>query len=82
VTPSTKTESLYFWSVANGFSQDQPHVTQLLYDEIARAFDEDKQMVEAQQARLSEVGEAHLLDIGSDRARLQMRRAVQRLMAG
>ena len=38
-------------------------------------------MVEAQQARLSELGEAALVDIASDSARLHMRRTMERLLA-
>jgi len=39
-------------------------------------------MVEAQQARLGEFGEAGLVDIASDATRMQMRRMVERLIAG
>jgi hypothetical protein len=42
---------------------------------------EDKSVVEAQQARLSELGEAALVDIASDTVRLQMRRTMERLQA-
>ena len=38
-------------------------------------------MVEAQQARLSELGEGALVDIASDTVRLHMRRTVERLLA-
>ena len=39
-------------------------------------------MVEAQQARLGEFGEEGLVDIASDATRMQMRRMVERLIAG
>jgi vanillate O-demethylase monooxygenase subunit len=38
-------------------------------------------MVEAQQARLSQIGETALVDIATDAARLHMRRTVDRLIA-
>ena len=38
-------------------------------------------MVEAQQARISEFGEAGLVDIASDATRMQMRRIIERLIA-
>ena len=38
-------------------------------------------MVEAQQARLGEFGEAGLVDIASDATRMQMRRMMERLIA-
>jgi len=47
---------------------------------VAAAFLEDKAVVEAQQARISELGEGHLVDIVTDAARLHMRRTVERLM--
>ena len=38
-------------------------------------------MVEAQQARLGELGEGALVDIASDSVRLAMRRIMERLLA-
>jgi hypothetical protein len=43
---------------------------------FADAFNEDRTVVEAQQARLTELGEAALVDITTDAARLHMRRTV------
>jgi vanillate O-demethylase monooxygenase subunit len=42
---------------------------------------EDKTVVEGQQVRLAELGEAGLVDIVSDANRLHMRRTVERLLA-
>ena len=81
LTPETETSCFYFWSVANGYRQNEPEATEQLYREIAPTFIEDKEMVEAQQARLSEFGEAGLVDIASDANRMQMRRLVERLLA-
>jgi vanillate O-demethylase monooxygenase subunit len=41
---------------------------------------EDKIVVEGQQSRLTELGEAGLVDIATDATRLHMRRTVERLM--
>src|ERR1700731_4344069 len=71
----------YFWSVANGYRQNEPEATEQLSQEIAPTFVEDRVMVEAQQARLGEFGEAGLVDIASDATRMQMRRMVERLLA-
>ena len=81
LTPETETSCYYFWSVANGYRQNEPEATEQLYREIAPTFVEDKDMVEAQQARLSEFGEAGLVDIASDANRMHMRRMVERLIA-
>ena len=67
--------------MANGYRQNEPDATEQLYQEIAPTFVEDRVMVEAQQARLSEFGEAGLVEIASDATRMQMRRMMQRLIA-
>ncbi len=67
--------------MANGYRQNDPEATEQLYREIAPTFLEDKEMVEAQQARLDEFGEKGLTDIASDANRMHMRRMVERLIA-
>jgi phenylpropionate dioxygenase-like ring-hydroxylating dioxygenase large terminal subunit len=81
LTPETETSCYYFWSVANGYRQNDPLATEQLFGEIAPTFIEDKDMVEAQQARLDEFGEQGLVDIASDANRMHMRRIVERLIA-
>jgi vanillate O-demethylase monooxygenase subunit len=80
LTPETETSCFYFWSAANGFRQNDPATTEQLFGQIAAAFLEDKTVVEAQQARLTELGETALVDIVTDSARLHMRRTVDRLI--
>lgn len=79
LTPETETTSYYFWSAANGYRQDIPQATEDLFREIDTAFQQDKTIVESQQAMLSEAGSEGLVDISSDAARIHMRRTVQRL---
>ncbi len=81
LTPETETSCFYFWSTANGYRTDDPAATEQLFSEIAGAFKEDLTVVEAQQARLTELGEDHLVDIATDAARLHMRRIADRLLA-
>jgi vanillate O-demethylase monooxygenase subunit len=81
LTPETETSCFYFWSCANGYRQNEPEATEQLYREIAPTFVEDKDMVEAQQARLCELGEQGLVNIASDANRMIMRRFIERLMA-
>lgn len=80
LTPETETSCFYFWSAANGFRQDDPAATEQFFDQVAAAFLEDKAVVETQQARMTELGEAALVDIVTDSARLHMRRTVERLI--
>ncbi len=80
LTPETDTTCFYFWSAANGYRQDDPQATEDLFREIDTAFNEDKAIVEAQQASLLADGDQDLVDIVSDAARIHMRRAVRRLI--
>jgi len=79
LTPETDTTCHYFWSTANGYRQDDPSATEQLFDEIARAFMDDKRVVEAQQERLMELSSRPLVDITSDAARVHMRRTLERM---
>jgi phenylpropionate dioxygenase-like ring-hydroxylating dioxygenase large terminal subunit len=81
LTPETETSCFYFWSCANGYRQTEPEATEQLYREIAPTFVEDQAMVEAQQARISELGESGLVNIASDTNRVIMRRFIERLLA-
>jgi vanillate O-demethylase monooxygenase subunit len=81
LTPETDDTCFYFWSAANGYRQDEPAATDELFNEIDIAFSEDKAIVEAQQAMLTATGDAGLVDIVSDAARIHMRRTVKRMSA-
>jgi phenylpropionate dioxygenase-like ring-hydroxylating dioxygenase large terminal subunit len=81
LTPETDGRCFYFWSSANGYRQHEPAATEQLFQAIASTFLEDKVIVEAQQARLEECGEAGLIDIDSDAARIHMRRVIERRLA-
>lgn len=80
LTPETESSCFYFWSVAHGFGQGDPEVTDLVYKEIASAFAEDKQMVERQQMEFEESGDQDLVSIASDAARIQMRRVLEKMV--
>ncbi len=52
MTPETESTSHYFWAFARNFRLDEPEVTEFLRENVRRTFDEDKDMLEAQQANL------------------------------
>jgi hypothetical protein len=81
LTPATETSCYYFWSGSNGYRQDDPQATLDLFNELEIAFHEDMRIVGLQQARLSEIGEAPLINIVADGARVHMRRVVEKLLA-
>jgi phenylpropionate dioxygenase-like ring-hydroxylating dioxygenase large terminal subunit len=80
LTPESDGSCWYFWSTANGYRQDDPAATEQLFLAIGEAFMEDKVLVEGQQARFDEIGQEQLVDIASDRARLHMRRMLDRML--
>lgn len=82
VTPVTETSCLYFWSVANGYRQDDPTANQELYDEIAPTFLEDKVILEAQQKNLDRAPDRPLMIRQHDEAVALARRAIRRLREG
>jgi phenylpropionate dioxygenase-like ring-hydroxylating dioxygenase large terminal subunit len=81
LTPETETSCFYFWSAANGYRQNEPEATEQVFAEVKATFDEDKAIVEGQQARINEFGEEALVDIATDRTRIYMRRLVKRMLA-
>ena len=49
ITPETDSSSHYFWAFSRNFRLQEPEVTEFLRDGVRRTFDEDKEMLEAQQ---------------------------------
>lgn len=75
LTPETETSCHYFWSAAHSHHADDPEATERLCREITAALEEDKRIVEIQQARVKETGETWLVNLRSDAPRVAMRRA-------
>lgn len=75
-TPATDTTCYYFYSVSNGHLTDDPSATQTIFEQVGAAIVEDKLFIEAQQERVSELGEDRLFDNAADSARIMARRAV------
>lgn len=67
-TPETETSFHYFFSVANGYRQDEPAATKQLFDESLPTFKEDKAIMEVQQARLDRDPGRTLVSIKADKA--------------
>lgn len=79
-TPETENSFHYFWSIANGYLQDDPSATQLLYDESYPTFIEDKEMLEAQQKRLELEPLRDLFAINADGAVALARAHVEQMV--
>lgn len=79
-TPITEDSCYYFWTPANGYQQDDPKATEILYEEIAYTFTEDLAFLEGQQNRLSENLGAPLVDVKHDAMRVHARRAIDKIL--
>jgi vanillate O-demethylase monooxygenase subunit len=80
-TPETDTSFHYFFSVANGYRQDDPAATQQLFDESLPTFLEDKTIMEVQQQRLDRDPGRTLISIKADKALYLARQALHRMIA-
>lgn len=64
ITPETETTTHYFWSIATNILTDG--IPDEVFEQTARTFHEDMEVLELQQKRLSADPDRPLLDIASD----------------
>ncbi len=74
IVPETERSCHYFFSVSNGFGQDNPKFTELLYNQVEATLKEDIAFCENQQALLEARPNAPFVDLKSDEARVIYRR--------
>ena len=76
ITPETSSTSHYFWAFARNFRLGEPEVTEFLRDNVRDTFNEDKEMLEAQQGVLGdrEVDPAYKVVLKADAGAMQGRR--------
>ncbi|HEY5790764.1 MAG TPA: aromatic ring-hydroxylating dioxygenase subunit alpha [Gammaproteobacteria bacterium] len=79
ITPESATTTHYFWSGANGYRVGEPGITEAHFDELARTFLEDKEVLEDQQRRLADDPQRPWVNIHGDLAGIYARRIVERL---
>lgn len=80
LTPETATTSHYFFSASHGHNTDDPSWTARHFAEIKRTFLEDVEVLERQQIAISENPALPLKAVAADRASMQARRMIQRLL--
>lgn len=81
IVPETETSCHYFFSVANGFGQDNPANTDLVFDQVYPTLLEDKVFCENQQEIATEYPGEHFVDIRSDEARILYHRHLDERLA-
>ena len=79
ITPETATTTHYFFSAAHNFHVDKPQVTTAFFNEILATFEEDRVVIEAQQARA--LPGRKQLGIQSDAGGVQVRRIIAERLA-
>jgi phenylpropionate dioxygenase-like ring-hydroxylating dioxygenase large terminal subunit len=80
-TPQGPHSTLYFFTRAHNFRLDDAELTEKMRRSMLATFEEDKAVIEAQQARLLETEDEPLIDLRDDAANLHARRIVRQLMA-
>lgn len=68
MTPETRRSTHFFFSYLHNFDIDNPDVTESLRDSLIEGFNEDKDIIEAQQKLIEAEPDFPLLAIGSDAA--------------
>jgi vanillate O-demethylase monooxygenase subunit len=81
MTPETARSCHYFWALARDFDVANRDFTDFYHGEVIRAFNEDKDMLEAQQRIIDFDPTAPQVDVRGDAGGLQARRIVERLIA-
>lgn len=80
VTPETKKSSHFFWSYAHNFNLGDPEFTTMLTNRIAEGFEEDKDVIEAQQVIVDENPDLPFAYIHFDRGMAAGRKALAKAL--
>lgn len=82
MTPETATTTHYFWASARRYALGDADVDKLLLDQVSKAFDEDKFVLEEQQAAHPNVDEdAWPVGLQSDAGSIMARRLLEKFLA-
>jgi vanillate O-demethylase monooxygenase subunit len=82
ITPETERSCHYFWVAARDFDIADGQVTEFYRREVIKAFNEDKDMLEAQQAVIELAPDAPTINVHADWGGVQARRLVDQRIAG
>jgi vanillate O-demethylase monooxygenase subunit len=81
LTPETETTTHYFFMQAHDFALDDARVTESIFQSILAAFNEDKRIIEAQQALLKPAAAEEFVALPFDLALAHFRKVMQRMLA-
>jgi len=80
ITPETERSCHYFWVAARDFDTADAQVTEFYRREVIKAFNEDKDMLEAQQRTIELAPDAPTINVHGDWGGVQARRLVAQLV--
>ncbi len=81
ITPETATSMWYFWGMARNFRADDRALTAQIREGQGKIFAEDLEMLERQQANLTQWPERRLLSLNIDTGGVQARKIIERIVA-
>jgi phenylpropionate dioxygenase-like ring-hydroxylating dioxygenase large terminal subunit len=81
LTPETELSTHYFFAHPHNFLINDPEVTEQIHKSIIQAFEEDREMITAQQHNLERDPEFEMVGLGVDGALSHFRRIVDKLAA-
>jgi vanillate O-demethylase monooxygenase subunit len=81
ITPETEKTCHYFWAQAHNFHVDRPEVTELVFQQVKTAFEEDWGIFEDQQRIIDLDPNAPRIDVNADAGQLQAIRLLRRRIA-
>ena len=82
MTPETETTCHYFFGGCRNYRIDSAELTEMMHKTTIVAFNEDKDMLEAQQSVIELAPDAPTLNVHADWGGVQARRLVTQLIAG
>ena len=81
LTPETETSTHYFYGHTRNFRLDEEEVTEKFRTNFTQVFLEDKAILEAQQAMISNDPDAPRIDVNADAPCIQVRKLLRELIA-
>jgi vanillate O-demethylase monooxygenase subunit len=81
ITPETERSTHYFWAQAHNFMIDDPRVTELVFEQVKTAFNQDVAAIEAQQGNIDRDPAAARIDVNGDTGQIQAIRLLRRRIA-
>ena len=80
-TPETETSSHYFYAHSRHFKVASPEWDEIYRIQFTAVFEEDREILNAQQMRMSSMPDAKEIDVNSDAPNIQVRKLMDELIA-